>query len=785
VNVSTLVDTLVPASSDESLTRFAEIAIVDGGVRVRVTALDQLLASLTRRMLADGGEQTSIVLLPRGRQEVALLLGISSQILCRRPPAHLLGPVTVIASDVDLIGRLQALGVDGYRRIGLHEGNPLNAYRVRTDGTLHPAHGHELGDPDRSLLYLNTRIRWPDLDARRGLAVVDGTSITSPDSRLAAMKWADKHAEAIVVIGDLGDRQLVECVEQQRIAPLVLPMTWDDLSQLADELGTRDPAPSTLSTALLLRRRAPEVQLDLVEDPDIEEALLDGFEVLARTPVGPLPYAVSGPAALIRAGSRLLAHPEDYRTAAALDPANTVQSPRVLLRSLDRPFNPPPGWHTWRTAHWGRLVTSARSLWSVLEQRQPKLDRLWMLLERMGRDEEDTPIVIRCPSRAGATALYATLTHPRRTEAQVLTWEAICHRVVLARFADRLPWSGNTTEILSGSPPPGSFSLMVGGEATTIHVLVYRPEARGLVRLAEQWASQTQEWREEAARRLGYDVGGRTECPVPAPASPGGRPMIDPERFAIPSLSLGEILDRAMEGIDEREVETASGRLISVGAQRTLTPVRLYGGSTWWAPNPEQLVLMLTAGGQQNIAVKDLRRGDEIIVPTGDGNESVHARTIGACHRTADVAALDALLGQFREAARRVRSSARTQREAEELVRSRGAVAAGELMHWASGQTIAPHRPTDVAAVFEAAGIPCPDLRVLYEIANTLRDLHRTVGRLVSALRSRRDERAMAELRRMLGDVAEELVEEFAVHRVEAVAEAINAPAYLAGRITG
>ncbi|MBV9660758.1 MAG: hypothetical protein JO337_06335, partial [Acidimicrobiales bacterium] len=179
-----------------------------------------------------------------------------------------------------------------------------------------------------------------------------------------------------------------------------------------------------------------------------------------------------------------------------------------------------------------------------------------------------------------------------------------------------------------------------------------------------------------------------------------------------------------------------------------------------------------------------LKAGDEIVVPTGDGNESVHARLIAACHRKTDVATLDALLGDFRRAAKQILTGTRPQAAAIEKLRANGAHAPGQLPAWASGKTIAPEEPGDVRTVFATADLPSPDLRVIYEIASTLRNVHRTVGRLVSALRSRRDEMALRRLKDLVGDVAEELIEEFAVYRVESVERPTDIAGYMSGRIT-
>jgi hypothetical protein len=90
--MTSLCDVLVPGDADESLASFADVVVTESGARVPITAVDQVLAALVRRLVRLGGDQAAVIQLPRGGHEAALLLGISSQILCRRLPACLTGP---------------------------------------------------------------------------------------------------------------------------------------------------------------------------------------------------------------------------------------------------------------------------------------------------------------------------------------------------------------------------------------------------------------------------------------------------------------------------------------------------------------------------------------------------------------------------------------------------------------------------------------------------------------------------------------------------------------------
>lgn len=784
--MTALFERLLPPDMDNDLCCFGDLVVTDAGASVPVSAVDQLLASLTRRLVADTGDRTAVVLLPRGRHETALLLGIATQILCRRPQRSLRGPVTVIARDLDLTARLRALGVIGGRRMGLRDGNPLNAHRVRGDGRLVAVHGPYPGDIDDALLYLNTRVGWPCLPtSSRGIAIIDATTVTSPDARERALEWADKHARVVVVIGDLGDPYLVGVVSERRTNPIVVPVTWEDLADIAAELGTRRPQASLLSSAPLLLRGAPSVTILHVDDAEINSALRDAFRALVVTPAGPFPFEVAQPAALINTGGRLLAHPDDYRPLAAMDPR--VSSPTVLLRRIEQPFtNAPPAWRTWRTVHWGTLVYAARALWRRLDETQPKLDALWTLLERLDRRGGDTPIVIRSSNRATAAALATTLTHERRTPQQEALWNRVGPRVRCARFRDHYPWNEPTIDILAGSPPPDEFGLLTTGESSEIHILAYTPEIAALNRAAARWSHQIDEWRRRSAGAFGATVSTSTPAPVSGTA-PGQTEPAGTATLAIPDRSLADVFAEVTAALDERPVETVGDRRpLRAAAVRNLLPVHLDGGRIWWAPSSDSVVVCVTAGGERTTCVRDLVHGDEIVVPHGDGNESVHARLVVAAHRDTDTASLDTILDQFRRAARLTLSRARNQAEAVQRVAERGAQHPAQLPSWANGKTIAPHEPGDMVAVFKAAGQPCPDLRLMYTVANRLRNLHRTLGRFVTLLRSPGARDTVVGLAGDLGvttEVVEEILDEFVLATVVRVDAETPAPAHYAGRV--
>jgi hypothetical protein len=88
-----------------------------------------------------------------------------------------------------------------------------------------------------------------------------------------------------------------------------------------------------------------------------------------------------------------------------------------------------------------------------------------------------------------------------------------------------------------------------------------------------------------------------------------------------------------------------------------------------------------------------------------------------------------------------------------------------------------------VAAVFEAANRPCPNLSLIYQVATALRSLNRTLGRFIAVVAGGGGDAAVAQLRQIVGDIADELIDEFVVVRVTSVGRPRTVPGSIAGRV--
>lgn len=785
---ASLIDVLLCQTWDSGLDALASSTFIDRGVSVPVSPVDQLLFAFGRRVIRDFPVgSVAIIELPRARHRVALTMTICLHLL-RLKEQLFDGPVVLAALDVDMTEQLRALRIRNYTSISLGRDNPLSAQRLTRNGELAPVVGSTTGPTNSSLIYFNTRVGNPTLLSNPPLVVIDATSIGNPDSRARTLAWASQQsAVATIVVGDIGDDSLVPAAAAAGPAPFVFPVTEAEVAALIYDLNRQDPAHSPLSSMWMLwQNGAPPLTIHRAGDTEMNAAIARAMACLASRPDGPMPLRLDCPSKLLNAGTRLAATVADYRRACALSvrPGEGPGGLRNRLRHLD--FNEPGrAWHAWGVAHWGELKVAIETVWRQLEEDNPKLCLLWEMLDRAHRSGVGR-ILIRCHSKAAAAATKASLTGVGRTEAQTELWDRIGARVEVTTFAARYPPGYADIQILTGNPPPRHFSLLFSGEASATWTLAYDAEQALLRRQIRRWQTSVDTFRRITFRALGADEPAPVAGPMPVveAASPPG----DPPELRLPGLTILDVLNRASAAIDSPSIIGAGpGGFPASGTTRRCVPVKLEDGRTWWVrseePDLATPVLVYTAAGEKYLPLREVAPGDVVIVPAGDGAESVHARLVAVSHTNDEVASLDAILEQFRGAARTVLRSHSTRQAATAAVRAAGATAAGQLGMWASGETIAPRLPEDIAAVFRAAQQPTPDLRLLNSVASTLRSLHRDLGSFVTALASGRAEEAVNRLRGLIGESADELLDEFVAATVTEIGSPTQVPANLAGRL--
>jgi hypothetical protein len=178
-----LTSLLLPGNADPALDNLAFSTFTDGTVPVPVSPVDQLLVSLTRRVVREaalGG--VAIVQVPRARHRIALTLAICMHLL-RKQERLLSGPVVLAALDVDLTAQLRQLSMQNRSRVSLGRDNPLSAQRLTGTGAVAPLLGGAPVPVDGSFIYYNTRIGSPPLRSGPPLVVIDATSLTTADRR--------------------------------------------------------------------------------------------------------------------------------------------------------------------------------------------------------------------------------------------------------------------------------------------------------------------------------------------------------------------------------------------------------------------------------------------------------------------------------------------------------------------------------------------------------------------------------------------------------------------------
>ena len=778
-----VVDALL-AECDPSLDEISNCVFHDAGVEVRVSAVDQFLLAFTTRLLTDRLlGHVGIVQLPRYKNRNALLLSICSQLLCRRPPPRLQGPVVFVGFDIAIAEQLRALAVRNFRRMGLADGNPLSMHRITRAGALEPVVGSGRGNINSALVYFNIRIGDPPLASAAPLVIIDGTAIVKRAARERVLRWATEHqAAAVLIISDIGDDGVIRACANVGMVPTVLGVTQAELEQLTYDLGRHGASESPLSSMELLWTTPTSVEILPVPGAVINDAIARAYGTLGAKPEGPVPPELEMPLKLLRNGTRLAARVRHYRTACT---HNTLPGELPLLHRLERmTFNGPPVWRSWGSTRFGTLKVAVKNIWDALEEDNPKLLALWGLLDRIDHGDDPGRILIRCHTPAAAEATRASLCSGDRTAEQVRLWDRISERVTFATFKERYPAGEFNAQVLTGAPPPWLLSPLFGVEAKKTYVLAYIAEESMLRAQLQQNVAHLNAWRAAAARTLAAAPPRPLEPPV-APAATAAPDSVTCA-LRVPDLSLMDVLDRAGQGVDARDFEVVTGTHgLTVGRQKDCIPIVLDDGRTWWCiddGNGTTPVLTITAGGHETRPVSDLRADDRIVVPAGEGTESVHARLVAASRSNDDVQALDVILGQFRAAARAVRGNG-TRREAVERVRRAGAQAADQLHNWERGTTIAPREPGDVAAVFQAAGRPCPDLGLVYAVAGKLRSLNIILGRFVAAMAAGRGEEAVTKLREIVGPTADEILDEFVVVTVREVKAKRSVSSAVAGRL--
>lgn len=784
-------DGLLPPDLPPEIDRLLNLSFRDGGDTFRLGAADQLIAALIRAVFQSRATGRHLIIgLPRGANDLAILTGFLGQLLRiqvwqESAGAGALafgGPVVVIARDTAVQQRLSLVKLRGMTfRSGM--AGAVSACRVRADGRIVEPDGTPIrySSGSRRLLYLNSRVGWPQMDVWDGFGVIDRATLRDPKSYRLALEWTRSRCARTITIAELDDPETQMLCREAGLEPFLFPMTPAVLADLQYVIGSA-PGTSKL-TANPLLTWAPSIHLHPVSNiGDLERLLRTGFSALsaARETSHDAKYPLG-----VRVAARLLATIQScvvdldaYGREASGDPRVRFGSPRSMRLALERSSGAFYGpWEAFGATDWMALRNAALRAYDECVTRNPKQEALVDALDLLRRRSPAARLLIRVPNRAAARVLTNELSDQGLLDGrtQVAAWSA------------RRPWLADDMEIWCGVPPGHHRTMLFSAEATHGEVLSYRGEAIAFLGAVKG-----------AARRIGETISAAAEWfriePPPADVisvAPLPATTDDPGEAA--PLSFDVDFDRVIAAASEvladiGETDESSQAQLSDETEE-LMPVGIGDGLVWWLASDDAVGTLVNDHYRHRL-VSDLEVGDLVVVPRGEGREELFTRLVEAVHRFADVTDLDRMLARFRKACADVYvQSGQNWAEANRSLKMAGAGATSQIRQWASGETIAPQDGGDVRIVARLAHDRELEERwkSVEAVARELRGLHIKLGRVVSgALREALDGEGpfLEKVRSMLDSEGLEILDEFAVHEVASIGEPRQVAASQHGSVT-
>ncbi|MCW2852037.1 MAG: hypothetical protein JWM84_1701, partial [Nocardioides sp.] len=707
------------------------------------------------------------------------------------------GAVAVIGLNTNLTERLRAIKVD---RVSLSEA--LCARRIRADGTVVDLRG-TVGPADEradALLYLNTSLGWPALPGVHvGVAVIDRTSFRNSETLTRALAWCERHgADRIIVVSHLGEPPQPPLTDGAHW----IRWAWTPglRSDVVHELGD-GPICGPLSTNPLLDQPPRSVGAAVYIAPELSQlrrTCLRGIAA-ARRVNPPFPRCVADAVQLVNLLGALWGRVETANVWAAAEPRGTTIHAlvRQVRQATGEELRGP--WAAFRETHWADLRAAALRLAELLTEYNPRLDMLLSLLDWAAAARPDARVVIRTNSRAGAGALVGDLTEQRPSLEDLLGHgDPTSARLAVLPYSDRLPWACTPAlEIHLGVPAPWRRSALLSGEASEHLVVVDADEQRWLTTVLTGMNDEWTATLEGAAQTL--DLLPLPAQHIPAPqvvygpigiddrgvdsdeTTPVPMPGIDLDRlFAAFSSAVSQV-DRGDED-DGRDPATPAGGRPMLARALTLEP----DGAEYWLPTDSRAEIV--AGSRYSrVAVRDITAGMAVLIPRGESRDELYHRLLHAAHQDVDVMAVQLMLRRFRMAMHELYDRFGSWTEVARALRHRGSsVQSGNTCAaWASGEVIAPEDINDIRRV----GRLTWDENLLIDrtwerigaIAEELRRLHRSLGRLLSAaigeVAAGRPGPNLDQLSQVCGGIdTTEILEEFEVRQVRDVSAPTTVP---------
>jgi hypothetical protein len=795
-------DDLVPIAPDPSelFERLRKLRLTDQGRTVELGPLDEATLNLARRAVTASRDLSLEV--PRGRQDLALLLGVYLQLVRLGARIKLEfgaeafdGPVVVIGRNTNMTDRLRRI------RIGTENlSEALRAQRVRANGTVIDLHGLVTAAKawHDGLFYLNTSLGWPGLDGMQpGLVIIDRTSFGSPAALDYALTWTDAHAaRRVIVLSNLGEAYLNALDPQRWIRWSWTPGLQCDVIY---ELGSR-PVHGPLSTNALLTAPPQRIGVAEYRAPELtrlRRACLRGIQA-ARKTNQPFPKVIADAVHLVRTlnglwGSTKMANEHSVHHARGV---STATLRRTVQKGGDDELS--GKWGVFRDTIWPDLRRDTLALADLLDEFNPRFELLCELLNWARANRQGSRVIVRTQTRYAASALLAELSDARPDlDKELGDGDPSTAAIAIVPYSYRLPWAACPSIHLHPEvPPPWLRSALVSGESNEQVVLADADEKHWLSTVV---SLLDREWTAAlglAAAQLHVD-----QPPLPhlrPPRTVFGPIQVDLRgdedgRHApvVASVDISNLfqaysttLAQLGSGDNDRELDhrQPGGERLVTARLITLEP----DGALYWLPSDAK-VETLVGTRYGSVEVTALTAGMSLLIARGGTREELYARLLHAAHRDADVLAVTTLLRRFQAAMWTLHAQCGTWEDVARELRHKGSsVRTGQTcQNWATGTVIA---PDDIMDIRRAAWLTDDDSLILNRtwerlgaIAQELRRMHRGLGRIVSgAISEAASGRAGDNIRQVSelcgGMDPTEILEEFELRQVRSVGATAAVP---------
>ncbi|WP_339135240.1 hypothetical protein WJM95_35265 [Streptomyces sp. f51] len=789
--------------------------MTDRGRTVELGPLDRATLTLLSRALSS--EERSVYLgLPRGRHDLAVLIGIYLQLIRRgaeltggSPCPVPDGPVVVVGLRTNVTVRLAQLAI-GRQNLS----RALRMQRIRGDGRVVDLQGRitRAVDSPSGLFYLNTALGRPSLGTSVGTVVIDRTSMANDQSWERALAWASEHdAARVVAVADLGTQPGGSRTWTQ------WPWSPALRSDVRHTLGHRPAYGPLTSNALLAHRPAAAPSVAVYRHKQLAElhrTVVAGVVAARRVHTSePWPQPIADAVRLLN----LL-----WCSWGSIGRQDTWQAmgrgsgARALARSVSRgTLEGRAGqWGLFRETQWPDLRRGVLELYELLYDDNPRWHLLLALIDWARADRAHAPVLVRTRSRSAAAAVAEELADALGGDADSLLLAPQPGPAVgrgtgalhVMPYAERLAWDAlPRLELHLGVPSTLRTGVLFSGAADEHVAVVEQSEYTWLERSAGRALNGWHEQIRQTAAVLSLgDVPELATPPLPVTygpvdlSEPSSAPDDSPQRDSRLALDLSALFEDY--DAPARAIGTSAdpGRSAPAVADDPVPATAVLiepGGAVLWLRSDEQVDVLI---GQRyaRVPVAALTPGSRLLRARGDGQSRLHDRLVMVMHDSAEVTAMDTMIGFFRQAITAVHEQRGSWPEVLTALKNLGSEVSSwqTVSKWADGSVIAPEDPQDIHRV----ALLARDTRLtaggtwqrLARMAEELRRLHRALGHTAAAAMTEAargtEGPALRQLKTLCSGIdVSEVLEEFDLVVVRRVGGQKSVSAAALGRVPG